>query len=270
VLRGFENTSPDGLVALGERAFGRPVRHFQVDYHFARKGLTPDGIVATTPSPQPFGVSWLKSTCKHLAGWPWAPYRPDLHAELAYTPARPDVVCFLAIRPSRPGRGGCTAICDGRELLRRLSPATVRLFRERRLRYTIEHEAKPRWTLRSLSHLSRGDDSAILTYFHPNERTNQGTNRLVHVTDAIVRDLSGAEAFCNSILAYRGALTFEDGSRIPADVLSELLETSARIHVAHEYLANDVLMLDNSRCMHAGDWNTDPHRLVGMAMYNLS
>jgi hypothetical protein len=268
-LRGFENTSPDQLVALGQRAFGRPVRHFQVD-HFLRKGLTADGVVATTPSPLPFGLSWLSRTCKHLAGWPWRPDRPDLHAELAYTPARPDVVCFLGIRPSRPGRGGCTAICDGRELLRQLSPATVRLFKERRLRYSIEPDTKRRWTFRSVPHLKRRDDSAILEYGYEVERTTEGTARLVHVTDAVVRDLSGAEAFCNSILSHRGTLTFDDGSAIPSDVMSELRETSARIHVPHEYRVNDVLMLDNRRFMHEGAWNTDPYRLVAMAMFNLS
>jgi hypothetical protein len=268
-LRGFANTSPDELVALGRRAFGRPVRHFQVD-QFLRTRLTADALVASTPSPLPFGLSWLSRTCKHLAGWPWRPDRPDLHAELAYTPARPDVVCFIAIRPSRPGRGGATAICDGRELLRQLSPDTVRLFRERRLKYTIEPDTKRRWTFRSVSHLKRRDDSGILQYGYTGERTAEGTLRLVHVTDAIVRDLSGEEAFCNSMLSHPGSLTFEDGSRVPPEVMLELRETSARVHVAHEYQVNDVLILDNRRFMHEGAWNTDPYRLVAMAMFDLS
>ena len=85
----------------------------------------------------------------------------------------------------------------------------------------------------------------------------------------MVRDLSGAEAFCNSIMVHRGTLTFDDGSSIPPPALAELHEVSARIHVAHEYQANDLIMVDNARFMHDGSWNTDPYRLVAVAMFRL-
>jgi hypothetical protein len=125
-------------------------------------------------------------------------------------------------------------------------------------------------TLKSVFRRRRRDDSQVLKYGYQVESTGQAGPRLVHVTDAIVRDLSGEEAFCNSILVHRGALSFEDGSRIPDDVAAELSEVSTRMHVEHAHQADDVLMLDNNRFMHAGAWNTDPYRTVGVAMFNLS
>jgi hypothetical protein len=78
--------------------------------------------------------------------------------------------------------------------------------------------------------------------------TPSGTLRWQYVTSALVRTRAGCDAFVNSILCAHP--TLDDDTEIPRDVIDDILEVTNRLTLPVGYERNDVVMVDNWRCMH--------------------
>jgi hypothetical protein len=98
-----------------------------------------------------------------------------------------------------------------------------------------------------------------------------------YVTSAVMRTRwSGREAFVNSILIVewqeddlkRGmsVVRFEDGSRIPREVIAELKEVTGRLTRGIPWKPGQVAMLSNIRHMHGRNAFQDPKREIYVRM----
>lgn len=181
-----------------------------------------------------------------------------LHAELSRTPWRPDVCWFACITPAE--RDGETYICDGVEMVRQMSPQLRAALQHRKLRYTQPsqlHEAK--FWLRAdqptVSLLQNPPDDCPYSYDIVAQKPQQTFLRPALHKCMFSDDL----AFANFLLFARRYLQskrfplFEDGSEIPDALVDELEQIGQRLQQPIPWQENDVVMLDNTRFMHARD-----------------
>lgn len=181
-----------------------------------------------------------------------------LHAELSRTPWRPDVCWFACVTPAE--RDGETYLCDGVEFVRQMSPQLRAALEHRQLRYTQPaklHEAK--FWLRSsqptAALLQNPPDDCPYSYEIVEQQPQQSFLRPALQRCMFSDDL----AFSNFLLFARKYLqnkrfpVFEDGSEIPDELVDALDAIGQRLQQPIPWQANDVVMLDNTRFMHARD-----------------
>jgi alpha-ketoglutarate-dependent taurine dioxygenase len=185
------------------------------------------------------------------------------HAELSYAPGRPDLVAFACERA--PAEGGETLLTDGCAIAGRLSRAG-RSVAASRVRYTY-NRAKRTWPAtfgavtrreadRALRELASGmgDRDELAWSFRrlPRRRVS------VEYTTPILSPVrwGEAEAFCNHVVFQErrnpGAVAvLDDGSRIPPEAVDEFERLADEASSAIRWREGDVVVVDNSRVMHA-------------------
>lgn len=181
------------------------------------------------------------------------------HQELGYLPFQPSYLWLLCRVP--PERGGRTLVYDSAAFFDSLSPATQRLFRERRIAY--HHRWWPKMWKGYWPDKSASEAVAELAEFegiHVVEDCHPEVLRFDYVTSALRHDAEGRTLFLNSILnmhdvTRRGdpsaTVMFEDGQPLPPELIDELEATAERVGNAINWQKRDVLVVDNSRALHA-------------------
>lgn len=187
-----------------------------------------------------------------------------LHPELSREPWRPDACLFACFSP--PANGGETTVCDGVEIVRRLSPARVAEMRQRQLVYL--QVAAPRvlefWlgtATPSRGQLASPPSQCPYFFLEGGGRIIRGFSRpMLH--KPMFHD---GPAFGNFLLFardYQGVSNFpelDDGQLVPDEWLDAIREAAAPITHAHAWHRGDILILDNSRYMHGRRAIADPH-----------
>ncbi len=222
-LRGF-SVDQAAFIALSNRISSRAIVHA---LGAIRRKLSTDGTVVTVLPGNHF---------------------VDLHGEMYFLPRHPDLVWFWCERP--PARGGATTVADGSAFLHALTPATRDELVRRPIRFTVPLSADG---LRSLG------DSEDLDRAIANIRRLPGVldverhadqYALHYTTCAVVGD-----AFINSIMNVRRqsntiVVRFADGDDFAPGLLDELAEVGEAVSHDLDWLAGDVVVIDNSRCAH--------------------
>lgn len=181
-----------------------------------------------------------------------------LHAELSRTPWKPDVCFFACVTPAETD--GETYLCDGVEIVRRM-PAELRASLERRkLKY--RQACRLQWAqfwLRAAqpSPENLRNPPADCPYTFPiiDQKPYQSFER-----PALHKPMFSDEpAFANFLLFSRKLLkirnfpTFDDESEISDELIDAIDEIGERLRQPIPWQENDVVMLDNTRFMHARD-----------------
>jgi alpha-ketoglutarate-dependent taurine dioxygenase len=197
-----------------------------------------------------------------------------LHGEMFYTTVRPTVLWFYCERP--PVSRGETTVCDGIQLYDRLGESTRRLFDKKRIKYVRRYpdgDWQKIYQTEDLAEVGRlcqerrteffldsGDGSVVTTFF----------------TMAYTQDIySGRRAFVNNILPVmvqqsRGhehsKVFLDDDSPIPDPILREIVETAERLTVEVAWQKGDLVMINNTRCMHGRRLFQDTQREIYVRM----
>lgn len=179
-----------------------------------------------------------------------------LHPELSREPWKPDVCFFASLKDQT--EGGETVICDGVEIVKRMSPDIRQALESRRLLYRqpLRRDEMQLW-------LETDDPSNELLRNPPAHcpfsflvAGNQQITRCFSRAALHTPMFTGELAFGNFLffawfgLGVRNFPTFEDGSTIPVSLLEQIKEISDEITYPVAWQKNDLLMVDNTRFMH--------------------
>lgn len=189
----------------------------------------------------------------------------SFHSEFSWLPTFPHLCWFHCVKP--PTEGGQTLLCDGARVPDELSPSTRSLLEQKRLRWTTQI---PLAAARAF--LAEDDvEGWIRQSGHEQTFSLDGDSvRIDYIVPALTRSRYGAHlVFTNSLLLWlrdfpHGPLfpRFEDGSQVPAEVLTELIRITDRHAVQVAWQSGDLLMFDNTRVMHGRVKLTHPEARV--------
>lgn len=191
----------------------------------------------------------------------------DPHSEQANSPFRPDAIWFCCATPAE--HGGETLLWDGIALWNKLSEDLRQLFRKKKLRF-FQRYTPEKWrlflgegsTLNDV-HRALAGVAGVSYFISPDESLY-----LEYVCSAVVKTrYSSNEAFANSLLSERrntlGALmSFDDGTVIPEDVVSEVANTMDELTDAISWQPGDLAFIDNWRYQHGRNAYTDKRRKI--------
>ena len=208
------------------------------------------------------------------------------HAELAYAPHRPDLVAFTCETP--PVEGGETLLTDGCAIAERLSAEADAVARRRvTYRYTRPEATWPvafdgahsRDEVQRVleHHAARLDASEDLSWSFTRRRAR--VVRVEFTTPMLSTPRwSDRPAFCNHViwqesrrrsrgrvrrlLRRRGGVALSDGALIPAHAFSEFVRAADALSYRVRWERGDVVLLDNSRVMHARGPVVDSDRRI--------
>lgn len=178
-----------------------------------------------------------------------------LHPELSREPWKPDVAWFACMTP--PGTGGETTLCDGVEIVRRLSAGTRSGFAAERLRYVqpvTADECQYWFGSESPSAAALANPPANC----PFEFSRQNSVLVRAFTrPALHRPMFSDElAFGNFLFFARYGLnnktfpTLADGAPVPDEWVAQAKSVSDTLTVPVHWQRHDLVMLDNTRFMH--------------------
>jgi alpha-ketoglutarate-dependent taurine dioxygenase len=197
-----------------------------------------------------------------------------LHGEMYYLDNRPAVLWFYCVVPATSD--GETTICDGNRVYEALHPSTKELFRAKRIKY-IREFPDGEWQkifgadnvtdLESFCHANgvrvQFDDATRgirSEYVYPAVITSAWGNRWVYINNML------PNLWRESIGREDSIVRFEDDSRVPQDVVSELVEIQRRLMVSIAWEKQDLVMVDNTRILHGRRAFTDPNRQICLRM----
>lgn len=190
-----------------------------------------------------------------------------LHPELSREPWKPDVAFFGCL--SAPTDGGKTTICDGVALAEALPPALKHGLAGRRLLYI-----QSTWPslLRFWLGTAAPTDAQLASpppgCPYEFRRFPQGIARMFSRPALHKPMFVFAPAFGNFLLFARAlgrsdSVVLDDGRPLPDDWVETISRAAERLTVPIDWLAGDLLMLDNTRFMHGRTEITDPaERLI--------
>ncbi|MEA2410382.1 MAG: hypothetical protein QOC77_943 [Thermoleophilaceae bacterium] len=192
-----------------------------------------------------------------VLAFPW-------HAELGYAPNRPDLVGFACERA--PAQGDETFLSDGCAIAERLT-GTARRVAALRVRYSYSR-LRASWPLsfdgalsaheveQALQSIANGlDDGETLEWRF---RRWRGSRVKIQYTTPVLSRVRWGErvAFCNHVIWQEsrrrgGGVVLEDGSLLPTDAVEEFTRLADEESSAVRWREGDLLMVDNTRIMHA-------------------
>jgi alpha-ketoglutarate-dependent taurine dioxygenase len=201
------------------------------------------------------------------------PERIRYHGEYHFLPrvndiiGPPETIWLYCVSPGRDG--GQTLVCDGIDVWPALRPSTRALLTEHQLKYRLDTVA-PTWRS-ALNVRTRQELDAVIAKVPGVQSWRLSPAGMLHwefLTPAVVRTRSGQDAFVNSILCAHP--TLDDDTEIPQDVIDDILDVTDRLTLPIDWQANDVLMIDNWRCMHGRRHHDETREIyfrMGMASF---
>jgi len=204
-----------------------------------------------------------------------------LHCENGNAPIWPDLTWFFCTQA--PCYGSQTTLCDGVQVLDYLSDTTVKLFEEKRIRYTRTVPGE-KWRrivcyyddkiqdmknvrFEDLERIIGNDESTHMDYFPDDDRVEYNFK-----TSAIQRStFSQKTAFANSILGpsfnyEKPVIDFEDGEPLAKSLLSEIRSVTDKCTNIVGWQDLDLVMIDNRRVMHGREKIVDDRRQIYNAL----
>lgn len=209
-----------------------------------------------------------------------------LHREGSYAPGCPDLLMLYCVRPA--DEGGETIFCDGVGLLKALPERTRDFVEGAVLKWHWKVEPE-RWKA-ALGVSSRAEAETRLKYISARLAGWEGLEARfdgdllegVYETLCVIPTKWGdRRSFCNSLLIYHYRSvsdfypkhiytpTLGDGSPFPSGVLAEIAEYARAETRGVRLEEGDILLIDNSRCMHGREGFTDPQRRILFRMGHL-
>lgn len=198
-----------------------------------------------------------------------------LHGEMYYRKQKPDIIWFYCATPAV--KDGETTVCDGIQLYNELSDSTRELLHQKRLKY-IRTYPDGVW-----QKIYQTDDLSVVEKLcHDNDmQLTVSPERAVtteYVVSAIRESRCGKhKVFINNILpvvaqerqgSNASLVRFEDHSKIPDEVISEIKEVSDRLTYAVSWQKGDILMVDNTRLLHGRRSFADTQRDIYVRLGN--
>jgi alpha-ketoglutarate-dependent taurine dioxygenase len=197
-----------------------------------------------------------------------------LHGEMYYVENRPVMLWFYCVRPA--DADGETTVCDGSRVYRELSPATRGLFESKRLKY-IRHYLDGEWqkiyqtddideTERFCKwnglrvKVDRAARAISTEYLHPAIITSRWGNHTVYINNilpVIWQEQMGRQT---------SIVRFEDGSKIPSEVVDEVVSVQQRLMFPIAWERKNFVMIDNTRVQHGRRAFTDTDREIYLRM----
>jgi alpha-ketoglutarate-dependent taurine dioxygenase len=188
------------------------------------------------------------------------------HAEYAYLPMRPGIVWFYCVRPALIG--GETRVVDGVKLALHMRRDTKHLLQKLPLQFNMRLSRED-WQL----WIGQRDASEARTYLNrfPGMSTHISSAdslEMQYTTSALyTTQFSSEEAFANTLLhaiddPEHYGLRMADGSAASLDMLNELNTLAERFALSLEWREHQIVMIDNSRFMHARATYSDSVREV--------
>lgn len=190
------------------------------------------------------------------------------HSEGAYRswPPLPDL-CFFNCVEAPDGNGGETMLIDGEEFAKRLPQDLFERFKQQGIIYQSYWD-ESRWQTEFV--VSNLEELKNLLEKHPEIEACFDANGIEFrcLAPAIRTALNGELAFANGLLAHLPKIShprwqglnayskptnrvfFGDGEEISEDTINRLIDIQDDIAVNHQWVENDLLVLDNTKIMH--------------------
>lgn len=178
-----------------------------------------------------------------------------LHPEMSRLPWKPDACWFGCL--VAPTVGCETTVCDGVELVRKLPASVRKAFEKRRLRYRIEAQKS------FLQFWYASDDPGDEALANPPAdcpftfEREDGVIYCIFTAPALHEPMFTKERAWGNFLFFSRYLhdlpyypCFEDGSKVPDELVSAVKKVADRLEIPLKWQAKDLLLLDNTRFMH--------------------
>ncbi|WP_164018773.1 TauD/TfdA family dioxygenase [Pyxidicoccus trucidator] len=190
----------------------------------------------------------------------------DFHFEMAQNPASPEAFWMYCARAPTDGRGR-TGLVDGRAVLARLTATTRRAFEERAFRFECTAVAPAVWqsiipgvttpetARRWLETFPPGGTLALLEFDEEQRLSYRYEYKAIRPGR-----ICGEPVFLAGLLDSPRSHRFEDGSEIDHWLVTEVRQAVYHSAIWLEWCTGDVLIIDNTRVMHAREAFEDPAR----------
>lgn len=210
------------------------------------------------------------------------------HSEGAYRPFPPPPdLCFFNCVEAPEGNGGETMLIDGVEFAKRLPPDLFERFEQQGIIYQAywdESRWQSEFDVSGIEELERflADHPQIQARFD-----NEAIEFRCHAP-AMQKSLRGEVAFANGLLAHLPKIShprwnglnayskatnrvfFGDGEEISEETINLLIDIQDDIAADHQWLENDLLVIDNKKIMHGRRMSeNDGNRVIRSRFGNL-
>jgi len=196
-----------------------------------------------------------------------------LHPEMSREPWKPDVAFFACVKP--PRKAGETSLCDGVALANSLRAETREFLENTTLLYTQPSTRKVCELWLDIDDpdeekLKNHQDSWPFVF----SLDKNGNFVRTYAIPALHKPLfSDEKAYGNYIVVarflhnIRNFPTLGDGSEIPEELCHELRDAGLSLSVAHKWQKRDILMVDNTRFMHAREQIINPEKRIILTQF---
>lgn len=197
-----------------------------------------------------------------------------LHLEMSYTDKQPLMLWFYCVTP--PADDGQTTIGDGVQIYQRLPQQWKDLLAEKRLKYlraypdgvwqniymTDDIEEARKFCHESGMETSVGEDGTLhTTYLRTATPTTRWGDHMAYANSAmtvVMQEGTDREKL--------SAIRLEDGSRLPKEMIQDIVKIQAELMVDLDWQSGDFVLLDNTRTMHGRRGFKDTNREVLLRM----
>jgi alpha-ketoglutarate-dependent taurine dioxygenase len=198
----------------------------------------------------------------------YGPEFTPLHTEMSFLPPPlpPEMAFFFCIRTS--GMGGQTTLCDGTEVVPRLSEESRRLLETQRFRFLLTFP-DVLWQ-RFFRTTSREELRNILEERKVNHCLTINDDNVLYldrVTSGLTQPkFTDRPAYANNILFYYvkqvAPVTMENGDPVPESFNEEVLAVTNSLTAEVHWQVDDLLMFDNTRMLHGRRDFGDNDRMI--------
>lgn len=204
----------------------------------------------------------------HTSEVPRRNFNLFVHSEGSYRPypPPPELCFFNCVLPAATG-GGETLLVDGVRFLKMLPDDLRQRFEQHGIIYQALWDT-PRWQTEFQLQRREELDEFLRKYPDCSYQMHGDEMAVRCLVTAIQTSLGGLPSFANGLLAHLPTIThprwqntityskstnrifFGDGEEIGTTVIDSLIDIQDEIALAHNWQANDLLILDNKRFMH--------------------
>jgi alpha-ketoglutarate-dependent taurine dioxygenase len=198
----------------------------------------------------------------------------SLHSEMSYTPFRPDVMLFRCVRPA--SGAGATTLGAAHHVYELMSPATQRFLTDT---VVNTHARYPAGTWRNvLGPTQREAAAALSAYPLSFDFQSDGTLQVHTAKKVVFGDRNGRTCYADSFHKYPSAeppsaaggpalwATVGAGEALPQMIRSDIESAIERATLPINWIAGDVLDVDNWRVLHGRQAFSDTIRAIQVCM----